>query len=89
MDGASAEASGGRMPLVESDGSNEDVMIWVGFDAKISFKVKRVERESVMFGLRRNGSLIVIIALSIRKNSRYYSILRQSFNHSLISQLHL
>lgn len=27
IDGASAEASGGRMPLVESDGSNEEVIV--------------------------------------------------------------
>lgn len=27
MDGASAEARGGRMPLVDSDGSNDEVMV--------------------------------------------------------------
>jgi hypothetical protein len=30
IDGASAEARGGRMPLVESDGSNEEVTIRLG-----------------------------------------------------------
>jgi hypothetical protein len=29
MDGASAEARGGRMPLVDSDGSNDEAMITV------------------------------------------------------------
>ena len=27
MDGASAEAKGGRMPLVDSDGSNDEAII--------------------------------------------------------------
>jgi hypothetical protein len=55
IEGASAEARGGRMPLVERDGSKVEAIVWarVGYDRKsVGFVFTRdaMERRSLKWG---------------------------------------
>lgn len=62
MEGASADDRGGRMPLVESDGSNEEAILKWFVDRRVidnknrGVVMYRKDAPEFVFVLRRNGA---------------------------------
>jgi hypothetical protein len=76
IDGASAEASGGRMPLVESDGSKEAILQTViPVTVVLVVKVESVKREATRCCCGATGPL----SISGKINPRVLTLQPSSF----------